>query len=120
MSSNTTSPAINEDPVMLILVPVLFAIMLYASFALIVWPRTSPVFPLWIFVIAFFFPPGFFLLVLYVFCFAAAVSPPPISSNETVIVVTGSKNGTAVGVGEKKVEKINGGSIFIRDKGSRV
>ena len=74
-----------------IVVPTLLGVLLYASFALCMWPYARPLFPFWVLFLAILIPPVFPFFLVYLLCILAATTPvarPPV-----VIVVEPSTRG---------------------------
>jgi hypothetical protein len=75
----------SEEDASWIVVPVVLSLLIYASFALFLFPYARPIFSLWIIVFAVFFPPMLFVLSIYLLALACVATPP--APVETVVVV---------------------------------
>lgn len=75
----------SEEDASWIVVPVVLSVLIYASFALFLFPYARPIFSLWIIVFAILFPPMLFILSIYLLALACVATPAvPV---ETVVVV---------------------------------
>jgi hypothetical protein len=72
MSHSSTAA---EDVVAIVLIPIIFSLLFYATMTVLVWPYARPVIPLWIIIFAILFPPFFFFLVFYLLFVALPLAP---------------------------------------------
>lgn len=72
----TTSNALSSgDVVAFIVIPIFFALLVYATLSMFVWPYARPLLPLWIILVAILVPPLFPLLLFYVLFMALLFTP---------------------------------------------
>ena len=70
-----------------IVLPVIFACLVYLSFAIFVWPYARPAVSLWILLICLLFPPVFFLLATYVLLLLILRTPEYTTTNPPTVLV---------------------------------